>query len=241
MIDELIELINDNNKIVFFTGAGVSTLSGLKDFRSKDGLYNKKYDYSPEYMLSNTFFWEHTKEFFDFYRDNLNSTKYNPNIIHKTLKKLEDKNKLLGVITQNIDGFDETVGIKNLYEIHGSIKRNYCVKCHKFFDENYVFNNNDVPICDECGGIVKPDVVLYEEPLNENVTNSAISVIKNADLLIIAGTSLNVYPAAGYINYFNGKKIVLLNRDFTPYDNICNLVLHNDLKDIFEELYKKIN
>ena len=241
MIDELIELINDNNKIVFFTGAGVSTLSGLKDFRSKDGLYNKKYDYSPEYMLSNTFFWEHTKEFFDFYRDNLNSTKYNPNIIHKTLKKLEDKNKLLGVITQNIDGFDESVGIKNLYEIHGSIKRNYCVKCHKFFDENYVFNNNDVPICDECGGIVKPDVVLYEEPLNENVTNSAIDAIKNADLLIIAGTSLNVYPAAGYINYFNGKKIVLLNRDFTPYDNICNLVLHNDLKDIFEELYKKIN
>jgi len=232
-MQELIDLINNSNKIVFFIGAGVSTLSGLKDFRSKDGLYNKKCKYPPEEILSNTFFWNNTKEFYNFYKENLNSLNYKPNIVHTTIKELENKNKVIGVITQNIDGFEEDVNIKNLYQIHGSIKRNYCCKCHRFYDANYVFNSTDIPLCDVCNNIVKPDVVLYEERLDDNVVSNAINKIRQADLLIILGTSLNVYPAASFINYSATNNIVLINKDKTTYDRMCKIVIHDDLKEVF--------
>ena len=238
-VDLLVNWIKESNKTVFFSGAGVSTESGLKDFRSPDGLYNEKYKYPPETILSHSFFISKTDEFYKYYKDKLNSLNYKPNITHTTLKKLEDKNLLSSVITQNIDGFDKEAGIKNVLELHGSVMRNYCMDCHKFYDAKYVFNSKGIPKC-SCGGIIKPDVVLYEEPLDERTTNEAIKEIREADLLIIAGTSLNVYPAAGYINLFQGKHIVLINKSITPYDNICDLVINESIGSIFKEIAKKI-
>ena len=234
-IDKLQELIDNSNKIVFFTGAGVSTESGIPDFRSKDGLYNQKYDYPPEEILSHHFFISNPKEFYKFYKDKLNTLDKEPNIFHKYLKTLEDKNKLLGIITQNIDGLHEKAGSKNIALLHGTIYKNHCASCRKSYNSEYVFNSSDIPIC-SCGSIIKPDVVLYEEPLDEYTVNKAINWLQEADLLIIAGTSLTVYPASSFIRYYLGKNIVIINKDTTQYDNIATLALHENLGNIFKNL-----
>jgi NAD-dependent deacetylase len=240
-IEKLQELIDNSDNIVFFGGAGVSTASGIKDFRSKDGLYNMKYDYPPEEILSHHFFVENPEEFYKFYKDKLNSLNYEPNITHKVLKKLEDKNLLSSIITQNIDGFDTSAGSSSVIELHGTVLKNHCMKCHKFYDAEYVFSSEGIPSCTEDNEIIKPDVVLYEEPLNDQATSTAIKEIATADLLIIGGTSLNVYPAAGFINYFNGKHIVLINKDITPYDHICDLVINDSIGKVFSEIEKELD
>lgn len=238
-IDTLIKWIKEAKNIVFFGGAGVSTESGLKDFRSKDGLYYEKYDYPPEEILSHHFFIEKTKEFYKFYRDKLDTRNFKPNITHEVLALMEKKNKLDCVITQNIDGFHQDAGSKNVFELHGSIKRNYCMDCHKFYDEKIIFESKDIPKC-SCGGIIKPDVVLYEEGLDEETVSNSIKAIASCDLLIIGGTSLNVYPAAGFINYFRGKHLVLINKDKTNYDGKCDLVIHDSIGKVFEQIKKEI-
>lgn len=238
-INILIEWIKESNNIVFFGGAGVSTESGLKDFRSVDGLYNEKYDYPPEEILSHSFFRDYTDEFYKFYKDKLNTNGLKPNITHVVLEKLESIGKLKAIITQNIDGFHQEAGSKNVLELHGSIKRNYCIDCHKFYDDDYIFNSKGIPTCD-CGGIVKPDVVLYEEGLDSNTVKDTIKYISEADLLIIGGTSLNVYPATSYLKYFKGKHLVLINRDKTMYDNDCDLVINDNLGKVFTEIKKEI-
>lgn len=234
-IDELNKMIKESKQIVFFGGAGVSTESGIKDFRSKDGLYNMKYKFKPEEILSNYFFYTNTKEFYIFYKDKLNCLDKKPNIVHNLLTTLEQKGRLSAVITQNIDGLHTKAKTKNVLELHGSIYRNYCTKCHKFYDAEYVFNSKDIPLCD-CGGVIKPDVVLYGENLDETVIKNSINAISNADMLIIAGTSLTVYPASGLINYFNGKYLVIINRDTTPRDNMASLVINDSLKNVFEQI-----
>lgn len=234
-IQQLKQLVNESNNIVFFGGAGVSTESGISDFRSKDGLYNQKYDYPPEEILNHTFFIKHTEEFYKFYKDKMNSLKYEPNITHIKLAQLESKGKLKAIITQNIDGLHQKAGAKNVYELHGSVLRNYCMKCKKFYDAKYVFSSKGIPIC-TCGEIIKPDVVLYEEGLDENTLEKSIISIINADLLIVAGTSLTVYPASGLINYFRGKNLVLINRDVTPFDSRANLVINETLGKVFKEI-----
>lgn len=236
MNEELLKLINDSNNIVFFSGAGVSTSSGIKDFRSKDGLYNMNYKYPPEEILSHSFFIENTEEFYRFYKDKMNCLENNPNICHKFLTKLENRSKLKGIITQNIDGLHTKAGSKNVLELHGSIYRNYCTLCHKEYKADDVFNSKSlIPTC-SCKGIIKPDVVLYEEMLDLNTLNKSIELIEHADLLIVAGTSLTVYPASSLINYFNGKNLVIINKDTTNYDNIANLVLNEDIEEVFEYL-----
>lgn len=238
-VDTLIKWIKESKKTVFFGGAGVSTESGLKDFRSKDGLYNEKYDYPPEEILSHHFFMDNTKEFYKFYSDKLNPDGYKPNITHITLAEMEKKKLLSSVITQNIDGFHQDAGSKKVLELHGSVKRNYCQKCHKFYDDKFVFNSKDIPKC-SCGGTIKPDVVLYEEGLDNKVVEEAIHEISTCDLLIIGGTSLNVYPAASYINYFKGKHLVLINLGITPYDYMCDLVIYDKLGNVFKKIKEKI-
>lgn len=238
-INILIEWIKESNNIVFFGGAGVSTESGLKDFRSVDGLYNEKYDYPPEEILSHSFFRDYTAEFYKFYKDKLNTNGLKPNITHEVLEKLESIGKLKAIVTQNIDGFHQDAGSKNVLELHGSIKRNYCIDCHKFYDDDYIFNSKGIPTCD-CGGIVKPDVVLYEEGLDSNTVKDTIKYISEADLLIIGGTSLNVYPATSFLKYFKGKHLVLINRDKTMYDNDCDLVINDNLGKVFTEIKKEI-
>ena len=235
LIDRFLEIIKESNNIVFFGGAGVSTESGIPDFRSKDGLYNQKYDYPPEEILSHTFFMNKTEDFYKFYKDKLNSFKYEPNITHIKLAELEKAGKLKAVVTQNIDGLHQKAGSKIVYELHGSVLRNYCMKCHKFYDAEYVFNSDGIPKC-ECGGIIKPDVVLYEEGLDNDIVSNALNAIINADTLIVAGTSLTVQPASGLIMYFKGKNLVLINRDETPYDYRANLVIHEKLGDIFKKV-----
>ncbi len=234
-INRLKELVENSSNIVFFGGAGVSTESGIPDFRSKDGLYNQKYDYPPEEILSHTFFMNKTEEFYRFYRDKLNSLKYEPNITHFKLAQLERQDKLKAVITQNIDGLHQKAGSKKVYELHGSVLRNYCMKCRKFHGPKDVFGSSGIPKCG-CGGIIKPDVVLYEEPLDDSVVNNAVSAIRKADLLIVGGTSLTVYPASGLIQYFRGENLILINRDITPYDSAASLVIHQSLGDVFKEL-----
>jgi NAD-dependent deacetylase len=238
-IDTLIDWIKNSKRIVFFGGAGVSTESGLKDFRSVDGLYNEHYDYPPEEILSHSFFMNNTLEFYKFYKDKLDTRNFKPNITHIVLSELEDKGLLSSVITQNIDGFHQDAGSKKVLELHGSIKRNYCMDCGKFYDDKYIFESEGIPKCD-CGGIIKPDVVLYEEGLDNNTVTEAIKEISQADLLIIGGTSLNVYPAAGFIRYFNGKHMVLINRDRTGFDSMCDLVIHDNLGDVFTKIKKEI-
>ncbi len=238
-IKELVTLIKTSKKTVFFGGAGVSTESGLKDFRSKDGLYHEKYIYPPEEILSHHFFLENTKEFYKFYRDKLNSLNYKPNITHIILAKLEEKGLLSSIITQNIDGFHQMAGSKNVLELHGSVWRNYCMKCHKSYEAENVFSSTDVPKC-SCGGIIKPEVVLYEESLNQETLQQAIKEISTADLLIIGGTSLNVYPAAGLIQYFHGKNIVLINKEKTSYDKMCNLVFYDNIGKIMKKIEQNL-
>ena len=235
LIDRFLEIIKESNNIVFFGGAGVSTESGIPDFRSKDGLYNQKYDYPPEEILSHTFFMNKTEDFYKFYKDKLNSLKYEPNVTHIKLAELEKAGKLKAVVTQNIDGLHQKAGSKTVYELHGSVLRNYCMKCHKFYDAEYVFNSDGIHKC-ECGGIIKPDVVLYEEGLDNDIVSNALNAIINADTLIVAGTSLTVQPASGLIMYFKGKNLVLINRDETPYDYRANLVIHEKLEDIFKKV-----
>ena len=234
--EKLQKLIDESNNIVFFGGAGVSTESGIKDFRSIDGLYNEKYDYPPEVMLSRCFFNEHQKDFYKFYKDKLNCLNIEPNVTHKYLKKLEDSGKLKAIITQNIDGLHEKCGSKNVLLLHGTIFKNHCMMCGKEYDAEYVFNSQDIiPRC-SCNGIIKPDVVLYEEPLDEDVVTKAIDAIKNCDLLIVGGTSLVVYPAASYIRHFKGKNLVIINKDSTSYDSKADLVIHDKLGNIFSKL-----
>ena len=224
MTEILKQYIDEAENIVFFGGAGVSTESGLKDFRSEDGIYSMKFEYPPEVMLSHSFFKKHPNEFYAFYREMMICKDVLPNAAHYAIAKLEEIGKLKAVITQNIDGLHQMAGSKNIFELHGSTKRNYCIRCGKFFTEEFVNSSPEAPIC-ECGGLVKPDVVLYEEPLDAKTLEGAISAIASADLLIVAGTSLTVYPAAGLINYFNGKHIVLINRDATPFDDRADLVI----------------
>ena len=232
---EFKRLVDNSKAIVFFGGAGVSTESGIPDFRSKDGLYNQKYDYPPEEILSRTFFMAKTEEFYKFYRDKLNSLKYEPNITHYKLAELEQKGKLKAVVTQNIDGLHQKAGSKVVFELHGSVLRNYCMRCKRFYGAKDVFNTQGVPKC-KCGGIIKPDVVLYEEPLDDKVVRGAIKAISEADLLIIGGTSLSVYPASSYIHYYNGDKKVLINKSSTPFDDRADLVIHKGLGEVFKAL-----
>lgn len=232
---QLQQIINESNNIVFFGGAGVSTESGIPDFRSVDGLYNQKYDYSPEEILSHTFFNAHTEYFYDFYRDKMLALDAEPNAAHLKLAELEQAGKLTAVVTQNIDGLHQKAGCKNVFELHGSVHRNYCTSCHKFYNAEYIKSSKGVPRCN-CGGIIKPDVVLYEEGLDDNTVSGAINAIKNADCLIVAGTSLNVYPAAGFIRYFCGKYFVLINRDPTPADSMADLVIHDKVGKVLSAI-----
>lgn len=230
------QIIDGSENIVFFGGAGVSTESGIPDFRSVDGLYNQKYDYPPEEILSHTFFCNHTDYFYNFYRDKLICTDAEPNPAHLKLAELEKSGKLSAVVTQNIDGLHQKAGSKTVFELHGSTLRNYCTKCGKFFDVDYIADSKGVPKCDKCGGLVKPDVVLYEEGLDNNTVNGAVNTISNADCLIVAGTSLTVYPAAGFIRYFRGKYFVLINRDETAADSSANLVIHDSVGKVLSEI-----
>lgn len=234
-INEFIKIINESSNIVFFGGAGVSTESGIPDFRSKDGLYNQKYKFPPEEILSHTFFMNNTGEFYKFYRDKMNSLKYEPNITHLKLAKLEKIGKLKAIITQNIDGLHQKAGSRVVYELHGSVLRNYCMKCKKAYSADYIFSNENIPIC-ECGGLIKPDVVLYGEMLNDDIVSKSIEAIKNAEVLIIGGTSLTVYPANSLIYYFKGKKLILINKDFTQMDNMADLVINDSLGNVFKKL-----
>lgn len=232
---ELQQIINESSNIVFFGGAGVSTESGIPDFRSVDGLYNQRFEYPPEEILSHTFFVNHTEYFYDFYREKMLALDARPNDAHIKLAQLEKSGKLSAVVTQNIDGLHQMAGSKNVYELHGSVHRNYCMSCHKFYDAEYIKNSEEIPRC-ECSGIIKPDVVLYEEGLNDEIVSGAINAIANADCLIVAGTSLNVYPAAGFIRYFKGKYFVLINRDKTPADSSADLVIHDSVGKILSKI-----
>lgn len=234
---EVLQKIIDNSKnIVFFGGAGVSTESGIPDFRSVDGLYNQRYDFPPEEILSHHFFLNNTKEFYRFYRDKMLCTNAMPNSAHIKCMELEKLGKLSAIITQNIDGLHQKAGSKKVYELHGSVHRNYCMKCHKFFNMEYIKNSMDIPLCDECNSIIKPDVVLYEEGLDDSTVNGSLQAIENADTMIVAGTSLTVYPAAGMIRYFKGKHLLLINRDITNFDNMAEYVF----RDKVGELLRKI-
>lgn len=236
-IDKLKEMIEDSNNIVFFGGAGVSTDSGIPDFRSSDGLYKEKnkYNFPPEYLLSNDCFYNNNDIFYEYYKDKMNCLKYEPNITHKYLKKLEDDGKLKMIVTQNIDGLHSKAGSKNICEIHGTVYKNHCTKCNKEYDAEYVFNSKGIPTC-TCGGIIKPDVVLYGETLPEDAYATSIESIANADMLIVAGTSLSVYPAAGLVNLFRGKYLVIINNDKTSYDNKADLIINERLSKVFEKL-----
>ena len=229
------DIINSSKSIVFFGGAGVSTESGIPDFRSVDGLYNQKYDYPPEQILSHTFFMEKTDEFYKFYRDKMLCLTAKPNKAHLKLAELEKAGKLTAVVTQNIDGLHQLAGSKKVYELHGSVHRNYCMDCHKEYDAKFMLNSTGIPKC-SCGGMIKPDVVLYEEGLDNDIVTGALNAISTCDTLIIAGTSLTVYPAAGFVRYFRGKNLVLINRDPTPMDSSCDLVIHGKVGEILGKI-----
>ena len=234
-IEKLKQWIAESNRIVFFGGAGVSTESGIKDFRSVDGLYNQKFDYPPETIISRSFYKQKPEYFFNFYREKMLPLGFEPNVTHKVLAKWEAEGKLSAVVTQNIDGLHQKAGSKKVLELHGSVLRNYCVRCRKFYPAEFVRDADGVPRCD-CGGIVKPDVVLYEENLDGSTIEKSVGAIATADLLIVAGTSLTVYPAAGLINYYRGNRLVLINRDVTPYDDRADLVIHDTLGNVFSKL-----
>lgn len=234
-LQTLKQWIDGAEKIVFFGGAGCSTESGVPDFRSVDGLYHQHYDYPPETILSHSFFEAKTEEFYRFYKDKLLALDAKPNPAHLALARLEERGKLLAVVTQNIDGLHQAAGSHAVYELHGSVHRNYCLKCHKFFDAPYMKAAPGVPTCDACGGVIKPDVVLYEEGLDDTVLTGAVRAIAQADLLIIGGTSLAVYPAAGLIRYYQGERLALINKDPTPYDAKAGLVLHAPIGQVLAQ------
>lgn len=227
--EQLQQWIQDSGNIVFFGGAGVSTESGIADFRSVDGLYNQKYDQPPETILSHTYFVQQTREFYRFYRDKMLCLDAKPNAAHLKLAELERAGKLKAVVTQNIDGLHQLAGSRTVYELHGSVHRNYCTKCRAFYGVDFIAEGQGVPCCSACGGLVKPDVVLYEEGLDQDTLEGAVRAIARADMLIVGGTSLVVYPAAGLINYYRGNKLVLINRDPTPYDGEADLVIHDSI------------
>ena len=236
-IETLQKMIDESKTIVAFTGAGISTESGLKDFRSKDGLYSRKnkYDLPPEYLLSHDCFINNTEIFYEYYKENLNVENIEPNISHKYLKHLEDEKKLIGIITQNIDGLHTKAGNINVFEVHGTINRNTCTRCKKIYDKDRVFKCKNIPKCD-CGGLIKPNVVLYGEGLPEEEFTKSIESIEKADMLMVLGSSLTVYPAAGLINYFHGKYLVIINLDETPYDDKADLVINDKLSHVFSKL-----
>ena len=227
--EQLQKWIQDSDNIVFFGGAGVSTESGIPDFRSVDGLYNQKYDQPPETILSHTYFVQNTEDFYRFYRDKMLCLDAKPNAAHLKLAELERTGRLKAVVTQNIDGLHQLAGSQAVYELHGSVHRNYCTKCRTFYGVDFIAEGKGVPHCPVCGGLVKPDVVLYEEGLDQDIVAGAVEAIARADVLIIGGTSLVVYPAAGLINYYRGNKLVLINRDPTPYDGQADLVIHDPI------------
>lgn len=234
--EKLKEIVDNSSNIVFFGGAGVSTESGIPDFRSVDGLYHQKYDYPPETILSHTFYRNKPEEFFRFYRDKMLCLTAKPNAAHRKLAQWEQEGKLKAVITQNIDGLHQAAGSKEVLELHGSVLRNYCETCGEFYDAEFILNTKGVPKCSKCGGPIKPDVVLYEEGLNQNILNKAVQYIREADVLIIGGTSLVVYPAAGLIDYYRGNKLVVVNRTPTGRDSMADLVVQGSIGEIFSAL-----
>ena len=236
VMERFLQMTQQSDNIVFFGGAGVSTESGIPDFRSVDGLYHQNYDYPPETILSHSFYMSHTKEFYDFYRDKMLCLCARPNVTHEKLAELERAGKLKAIVTQNIDGLHQAAGSKNVLELHGSIHRNYCKKCGKCFSAEYIRDTNDIPFCDSCGGIIKPDVVLYEEGLNQKTLEDAVYYISHADMLIVGGTSLAVYPAAGLIDYYRGEKLVLINKSATSMDSRADLLIQAGLGEVFAQI-----
>ena len=234
-IRQLQDMINESNRIVFFGGAGVSTESNIPDFRSADGLYKQKYRYSPEQIVSHSFFMQHTEEFYDFYKEKMMFLDAKPNKAHLKLAELEAAGKLTAVITQNIDGLHQMAGSKKVLELHGSVHRNYCQKCHKCYSAEEILTTTGVPRC-TCGGLIKPDVVLYEEQLDSETIDESLNAIIDADMLIVAGTSLTVYPAASLIHYFHGRYLVLINRDPTPMDDKTSLTLHGKVGEVLSQI-----
>lgn len=234
-VSEFKKMIENSSNVVFFGGAGVSTESGIPDFRSVDGLYNQKWKYPPETILSRTFFSRDPEEYYRFHREKLVIENVKPNTAHIKLAELEAEGKLKAVITQNIDGLHQQAGSKNVLELHGSIFRAYCSRCRKPYPADVINYGTGVPRC-SCGGVIRPDIVLYEEPLDEDVMMSAIRYIRNADVLIVGGTSLNVYPAAGLINYYRGNKLVLINLSETPYDSYADLIIHEKIGQVFSQI-----
>ena len=234
-IEKLKKWISESERIVFFGGAGVSTESGIPDFRGVDGLYRKKFEYPPEQIISRVFFEERPEYFYRFYREKMMPLGFLPNITHRVLARWEEEGKLSAVVTQNIDGLHQKAGSKNVFELHGSVLRNYCMCCRQFYTADFVKNCGEVPRC-VCGGTVKPDVVLYGEGLDQDTVEGAATAIYNADMLIVGGTSLTVYPAASLIHYYRGNRLVLINRDETPYDSQADLVFHDSLGNIFDQL-----
>lgn len=234
-MEKLKKWVSESNRIVFFGGAGVSTESGIPDFRSVDGLYSQKFEYPPETIISHSFYEARPEYFFRFYREKMLPLGFEPNITHRVLARWEQAGKLSAVVTQNIDGLHQKAGSRRVYELHGSVLRNYCTRCGKFHNAEFVRDAEGIPRC-ACGGIVKPDVVLYEESLDQDCIEKSVMAIRSADLLIVAGTSLTVYPAAGLINYYRGNRLVLINRDVTPFDNRADLVFHESLGNIFDKL-----
>ncbi len=234
-IAQLRDIIQNSRNTVFFGGAGVSTESGIPDFRSVDGLYNQQWKYPPETIISHSFFVSNLQEFYRFYKAKFNCLSAKPNPAHIKLAQLEADGKLSAIVTQNIDGLHYAAGSKNVFELHGSIHRNYCTKCHKFYDAEYIFSSEGIPTCD-CGGVIKPDVVLYEEGLDDDVVNGAVNAIRQADTLIIGGTSLVVYPAAGFIRYFRGKNLVIINMSPTGMDSEADLLITDRIGKVFSEI-----
>ena len=236
-VEALAEILKESSRIVFFGGAGVSTASGIPDFRSSNGIFSQrlKMNVSPEQLVSHTFFVRYPEEFFDFYKKNLVYPDARPNDCHLALAKLEEMGKLSAVVTQNIDGLHQAAGSRKVYELHGSVLRNYCLDCHAFYDDTYILKAEGVPRCESCGGVVKPDVVLYEEGLDQDVMEGAVNAIESADTLIIGGTSLVVYPAAGLIRYFHGKNLVLINKSETSADQNADLVIHQDIAEVMRQ------
>ena len=237
-INELVSVIKESNNIVFFGGAGVSTESNIPDFRSSNGLWNEKLkiNFTPEQLVSHTFFVRYPEEFFEFYKDKLIYPDAKPNAAHRALAQLEELGKLKAIVTQNIDGLHQAAGSKVVYELHGSVLRNYCMDCHAFYDEKFILQSKGIPTCPKCGGRVKPDVVLYEEGLDDNIIRGAVNAIRNADTLIIGGTSLVVYPAAGLIDYFEGKNLVLINKSHTTADGRADIVIHEPIGEVFTQV-----
>lgn len=234
-MEKLRQWVSESSRIVAFTGAGVSTASGIPDFRSRDGLYSQHFDYAPEEIISHHFFQQNPSYFYRFYKEKMLPLEHEPNITHRTMARWEQEGKLLAVVTQNIDGLHQKAGNQRVFELHGSVLRNYCQRCGKLFSGEYVKNAPDIPRCD-CGGMIKPDVVLYEEQLDQDILYGAVNAIRQADLMIVAGTSLVVYPAAGLLEYYSGNRLVLINRDETPYDCRADLVFHEDLTQVFSQL-----